>query len=143
MNHIIIDTFKKLIDFHKSKGSNSFKIRSFEKTLTILQTIDYKIEDAQELATIKGIGKGSIDRINEILNTGCLSELKDDTTNDIKQLMRIHGIGPKHAAKLYANGITLDKLLVDSKLAETHLHPHQKVGLEYLTDIENAFLTKK
>lgn len=136
MNHILIETFSKLIDFHKTKGSNSFKIRSFQKTLEILKTIDFNIEDAQELATIKGIGKGSVDRINEILNTGGLSEIKNDSSDDIKQLMRIHGIGPKHASKLYTSGITLEKLQNDLDLAKKYLHHHQLIGLRYLEDIE-------
>ena len=67
--------------------------------------------------SIQGIGKGSITRIKEIIETGKLSELGDfkDIKNDkkiaIEELEEIVGIGRSHAIELYEKGIKSVKQL--------------------------------
>ena len=61
------------------------------------------IKNYQELENISGIGKGTISRIKEILETGSLSELKDfvdinkEKKKIIEDLESVVGIGHSHA----------------------------------------------
>ena len=111
MNKHIIDIFEKLIvktnnENKKSKNSSSpFKIRTYRKLISILKKLDFEItkQNKDELKSINGIGKGTIDKINEILETGTLNEIASLTTkemsnsNELNDLQRITGIGPKKA----------------------------------------------
>ena len=62
----------------------SFKVNTFKKTINIIKELEFEIKDAQQLKSIKGIGKAStMDRIQEILNTGNLKENKTVSKNKI------------------------------------------------------------
>lgn len=134
MNTKIIEEFQRLIDYSKSHGLNSFKIRSFIKAVNLLKTIDFEITSGEQLLKYPGIGKGTINRIDEIINSGNLSEIKD-TNKDLNDLISLTGIGPATASKLLTNGITLEKLRNNQALANDTLTHHQLIGLKYYDDI--------
>ncbi len=114
----------------KRKEANTlrFRLSNFKKAFAIITAYSSEISNGNELKDIKGIGKGIISRINEILETGTLAELsevensncdgdeskpKRQLTTKQKQivnLQKITGIGPRNAIKLYDLGVTLDKL---------------------------------
>ena len=179
-NYLIISIFEKLIAQKqreiqdlKDKGepkskiaSLTFKIISFRKALKILRSFPLEINSTENLSQIKGMGKGIIKRIDEILETGDLkSELKSDkqfifASNNIANLQRITGIGPAKAKKLHQQGIHLSLLLDEvkrgrvpdlesvvihelkkgnkPKISEvlTHLTHHQYIGLKHFEDTE-------
>ena len=179
-NCIIISIFEKLIsqkqreiqdlkDLGESKSkitSLTFKIISFRKALKILRSYPLEINSTENLSHIKGMGKGIIKRIDEILATGDLkSELKSDEQfisagNNIANLQRITGIGPAKAKKLHQQGIHLSLLLDEvkrgrvpdlesvvihelnkgnkPKISEllSHLTHHQYIGLKHFEDTE-------
>jgi DNA polymerase beta len=135
MNEKLISEFNRLINYHKATGGNSFKIRSFQKGLRLIKEYPNEITSGDDLAEIKGIGKGTISRIDEILEKGHLSEIKDDS-NELKELSRLFGVGPKVAAKLLVEGVTLQKLIDSPELQDKWLNHHQKIGLKYLDAIE-------
>ena len=63
-------------------------------------------EHYKELKEMKGIGKGTIDRINEIIKTGKLKEIKITNENSgylktIEEMEKIFGIGRKTAYELF------------------------------------------
>lgn len=164
MNQNIINIFGKLItaknqEIQKLKNDGepnskitplSFKISNFVKVKKIIKSHPTEITSGDELKDIKGIGKGAIDRINEILSTGTLSELplnSNHENEDREKLLQITGIGNSKCNALLAKNITLPKLQeeleknggniteipADSILEElTH---HQLIGLKYLDDI--------
>jgi len=154
MNSNLIKSFEILVmDYRKQKdklkkdgkdkeaSSIQFKINSFNSTLKILKSIDFKITDGNMLKDIKGIGKGVINRINEILKEGSLKELQNtnvtnNTLSKESNLQRITGIGPAKSKKLLIEGITLVKLQNGSINPEDYLTHHQLIGLKYLEDIE-------
>jgi DNA polymerase/3'-5' exonuclease PolX len=81
--------------------SNTFKILKILKSLTKQITLD----DIDLIKNISGIGKGTIKRIEEILKTGKLSEIKYQPNNSqylesISNLIKIFGIGKKKANEL-------------------------------------------
>lgn len=150
MNDKIIDVFEELIAYYNTMvltNSLKFKVRNFRKVINIIKKYDKKIEKGQELCNIKGIGEGTINRINEILETGTLLEIKTnndtkDTSKDLLDLQRITGIGPANANKLLKNNINLELILETYKKNPqddffnrfTH---HQMIGIKYFHDIEN------
>lgn len=161
MNQILKTEFGKLInkyqqEYDETKQSNiRFKIISSQKTLRLLNTLDFEITNGKQLADYNGIGKKTIDKINEILVEGKLNSVSsinvhnetnntnklNSKINNIKQLTRISGIGPVKAKTLLSSQITLKTLKnllkqnnID-KLKELLTH-HQLIGLIYLDDIE-------
>ena len=138
MNAKLIKEFQSLIDYHKSEGTNNFKIRAFQKALITIKNLEFEIESVEDVKNITGIGKGTSTRIGEILKTGKLAEIKNKSvTNELKELMRITGIGPAKASVLYTNGITLEILKTNQDIANNNLTHHQLIGLKYFTDIES------
>jgi DNA polymerase/3'-5' exonuclease PolX len=116
MNSIIIKQFTLLlkqiqIDMNKSTGieytKNSFRLSNTFKILKILKSLTKQItlDDIDLIKNISGIGKGTIKRIEEILKTGKLSEIKYQPNNSqylesISNLIKIFGIGKKKANEL-------------------------------------------
>lgn len=162
-----------------------FKTFSFQKAIKSLQNMDTDFLTAESLEglTIPSVGKGIKNRISEIIETGSLQELADntsenekdtnttdtkditDTTNstknsvkvgkderaEIKNLLRITGVGPASAKKMINSGITIERLGMvresiknegvdwkkDTPYTEWNsLTHHQKIGMFYFEDFE-------
>lgn len=111
-NENIIKEFEKLIDQIKfdidnapSKSesmTNHYRLRQVTKTLAFLKKYPKVITSGEQLKEYEGIGPGSISRINEILKTGRLSEIKlkkeqKEYLKTIENLEQVFGIGPKTA----------------------------------------------
>ena len=114
-NQKIVDEFKRLIDQIKiqidnaGKTSeyvvNNFRLKQISAALLNIKQYPKEIKNGSDLKDIKGIGKGTISRIDEILKTGTLSEIKISETErkfskSIEDLEQIHGIGHKTAYDL-------------------------------------------
>lgn len=144
MNQTIISEFNSLISnlLYKKPPNYSFKINSFKKTIEIIKNLDFTIENIEQLKDIKGIGKGTLERINEILNDGKLKENQSgnkDKNNkeEFKKLQTITGIGPSKAKQLIEKKITFESLLNNNDEAITkELTHHQKLGIKYYYDIQ-------
>ena len=84
-NKILVDNFTKLIKYINYKYSDvdhfKYKIRIFKNALRIIKNYPNKITSGKELNDVKGIGKGIMSRIDEILKTKTLKELKDFDKN--------------------------------------------------------------
>lgn len=153
MNTIIINEFQKLIAFLKDKLDNykknedkknanvyTFKIRQLSNVLGILKKYPNKItiKNYMELKEMPGIGKGSLDRIKEILETNKLSEVgnfvdkkkeKNDSVNDLEKII---GVGRARAVELFEQGITSVKEL-KKKIKNKKIEVNDKIllGLKY------------
>lgn len=113
-NGNIIAEFNKLIkhiyhqiDVSKDKNErkiNMFRLQSIKKVLEILENYPDKIKSSSQLENIKNIGKKSLDRIDEIIKTGKLSEIQDSTNDKLEKLIdkleKVHGIGRKNAKEI-------------------------------------------
>lgn len=151
MNEKLRDAYKLLLlkyseDYKLKKDKNiTFKIIAARKFLKILGQIDYEITSGKQLESISGVGKKTIEKVDEILGTGKLKKTNSlKVTNTIKseqELMRVSGIGPAKAKKLVEQNLTLSMLKKISRIDKTdllrkHLTHHQLIGLKYLDDIE-------
>jgi DNA polymerase beta len=116
MNDNIISQFKlliKLIQFDidnttnkKEKQIHGFRLQNIKKALKTIEEYPSEIKNENDLKGIPGIGKGTLARINEILTTGKLAEIKEDIINDkylkyVDELVEVYGIGRKTAVELF------------------------------------------
>ena len=126
----------------------SIKLNATRRALQIIKDFPDPITNGEQLAPIKGIGPKFIKKMNEMIESGSISEAKSDTSSNegqenyenVKALIRITGIGPVKAQKLVDDGITLDTLLTaynskDKDLLETLTH-HQLLGVKHFHDLE-------
>lgn len=117
-NQNIVDQFVKLIEQikmdidattdRKEAKTQSFRLRQVQNVVDIIKKYSDEIKSGEQLKDIKGVGKGTISRISEILQTGRLSEIKVKSTHkkylsQIEELEEIIGIGRKTAYKLIKN----------------------------------------
>lgn len=152
-NELIISEFKRLVEFTKNRidefkkdkkikeaNNLNFKIRIFNNVISSVKSYPDKItlDNYKELSNIQGIGKGSIDRVKEILTNGKLKELGDfkDTKNEkkiaIEQLEDIVGVGRAHAIELYDKGITsVKQLKKEIKNNNIEVNDKIKLGVKY------------
>jgi DNA polymerase/3'-5' exonuclease PolX len=148
MNKNILSELSKLIEQIKfdidnsidknESNINSFRLRQIKNAYKIIQNYKKNIKKGEELQNIKGIGKGTIDRINEILKTGKLKEIKinkknKESMNILDELETIVGIGRKTAIDLYK----IHKIKSIKELKEAHknrkieLNKNILLGLKY------------
>jgi DNA polymerase (family 10) len=99
-NHQIADFFSllaKLLDIH---GENSFKSKSYASAAFAIEKIPTPLRTLsnEQIASSKGIGFSSAQKIQEILETGklkALDQIISETPQGIIEMLRIKGIGPK------------------------------------------------
>lgn len=128
------------------KKKNQWRVRSLIKAVGILKDFSEKITSGKQSLEIPGIGKGIADRIDEILQTGTLSELKADMgeTDEsiaIKSLITIHAIGEKHALDFYRKyGVRSAEELISLwksggiVVGKYQLSKQMEIGLKYYHD---------
>ena len=150
MNTLIISEFEKLVSFIgeeidktqdlKKKTANQFRLRQIKNVLSILKKYPNQItlDNYDELKNISGIGKGSIDRIKEILENGKLSEISDyvdkfkDKRKIIEDLESVVGIGHVNALEFFNQGIKSVKDLIKKiKKGEIEVNDKIQLGLKY------------
>jgi DNA polymerase/3'-5' exonuclease PolX len=142
-NKYIVDEFIRYFDWiysnytksQKSSKENYYKLLLIKKTIGIIANFSKTITSGVNLSTIKGIGPKTIARINEIINSGKLSEIKEgkNQITAVKELSEIYGIGPVKASEFYTlYKITNLKQLIDAdKKGLIELTDQMKLGIKY------------
>ncbi len=95
--------FSRIAQILEIQGGNPFRIRSFERSAQILEDLPFRVEDAlagdlEQLASIPGIGEGTISKIREIAATGSCRELEKlagEVPPSLLELLKIQNLGPK------------------------------------------------
>ena len=113
MNSLIIEQFNLLVkqieaeylnaqveNEVKEMAMHKFRLQSVKKIFGIIRKLDFEITNVSDVVGIPGIGEGTRRRIQEILDTGKLSELKakydkkkQAKIDSIQELEKIIGIG--------------------------------------------------
>lgn len=142
-NKYIVDEFIRYFDWiysnytqsTKSSKENYYKLLVIKKTIGIIAKFSKTITSGSDLENIKGIGPKTIARINEIIDTGKLSEIKSGQNQiaAVKELSEIYGIGPVKASEFYTlHNITNLKQLIDAnKKGKIELTDQMKLGIKY------------
>lgn len=152
MNENIIKWFELLIkqlEFYtdvktgKNKLIYSYKVNSIKKALEVIKGIDFTIKSGSQLKEYENIGKGSIKRIDEIINTGKLAEVNEADVSGahlayVEELTRIFGIGRIKAYELYTtHGIkSIDDLKKAVKDGKIDLPENIMKGIKYVDEIQ-------
>ena len=143
-NKYIVDEFIRYYKFIYSNYANSAKSskENFYKLLTIKKVIDElakyknKIIKGEDLEEIKGIGDKTIGRINEIIKTGKLSEIKErkHQIESVEELSKIYGIGPTKASEFYEkyNITNIKQLIAANKKGTITLTNQMELGIKYI-----------
>jgi len=150
MNSLIINKFEDLVAMiqndtydiidDKTLTANKFRLKNITKVLSIIKKYPKEItmDNYKEMGNIGGVGKGSLDRIKEILENGDLKELKGfvntmkDKKKAIEELENVIGIGKVNATEYYNKGITSVKILKEKiKNKEIEVNDKIKLGLKY------------
>jgi len=94
--------------------------------------------DPIHLKTIKGIGQGINDRIQEIITTGTLQEYEKvkNKKSPLEDFLKIHGVGKQHARKLLGEGFKTINDLRECEKIQDHLNETQLKGLQYYDDMQ-------
>ena len=141
-NEKLVRHFEKLRDFHHSFGANHIhEYNAYRKIVKILKEHPNKITGVNNVKGVEGIGKRTLEKIDEILKTGSLKMLKD-IDNDKRivarmKLQSIMGIGPSKSTELVRKGIfTIDQLRLAVKRGEVKLNDRQLISLKYSADLD-------
>ena len=150
----VVSTLKQFGDLHGLLGDKyrakaySNAVRSLEafEILQLSRGIATPYTCGKELANLPGIGSGLVQKIDEILTTGELTEFveakKQPAAAAVKELTRVHGIGPVTALSMFQRyGIsTVEQLRKQHEASVKDPKPlltsAQCAGLIYLSDIE-------
>jgi DNA polymerase/3'-5' exonuclease PolX len=150
-NAILINELSRLVEFYSAKiqpGDQKspyiYKVRTFTNLISQIAAAPFEITDATQLSGIKGIGPGSLTRVNEILKTGKLAELPDVVPApplvESHPITDVHGVGPVMAQKLLVKyNITTAEEFMNAFAAGT-ISKHDitrqvEIGLKYFYDI--------
>jgi len=108
-NAQIADIFEQMADLLEFEGANVFRIRAYRNGARAIsglaESIKQIIEDEdRKLTDIKGIGKDLAAKCETLVETGglpALNELKAKIPESALAMLRVRGLGPKTAAKIF------------------------------------------
>jgi DNA polymerase/3'-5' exonuclease PolX len=121
-------------------AKNRFKLKHFKHALKVIKLFPDKIKSGNDLKDIDGIGKGTITRIDEIIQTKKLAEVDKSEIVEIKKEMDLIGelsqvinIGTKVAKQLIEkyNIKSIAELKKKIKEKKIEVNDKIKIGLKY------------
>ena len=142
-NDKILSVLKQLSEYYISIKTNQQKINAINKAIASISSIDRAITSGS-VPKIPMVGPGIAKRIDEIIETGTLSELpeSDTVSSSITELCQVVGIGPVKAKQLVAMGINnvpeLIKTYADGTLrvGKNMLTHSIIIGIKYYYDLK-------
>lgn len=137
MNSHIADTLNQLVSLYRTMPDKGFQTRALLKAIKSIKEYPSEIDSEETALEVPGVGKGIAQRIAEILETGTLAELDQDSYGAaVAELTKVTGIGPKKALLFAQAGIdsveALRKAHIQGKVRLTH---HMEVGLNHYEDL--------
>ena len=108
-NKAIANILYETADLLEIDGQDSFRIRSYRNAAQAIENHSQQIKDLmnepKQILAIPGIGKGMLDKLNELFSTGKLlaqAELLKKYHPSMLQLLKIQGLGPKTIALIWS-----------------------------------------
>jgi DNA polymerase (family 10) len=112
-NGDVARVFSEIADLLEIQGEDAFRINSYRRvarTVADLATDINELAARGELESLPGVGKGSAQKIGELLKTGHLplrEQLAAEVPESLLRLLRIPTVGPKKVALLWKQcGVT-------------------------------------
>lgn len=160
--NVIADQLFQLARIMRLNDENGFRISAIVKGAKAIQEYGGVINSGKDcIKNIKGVGKSIGGKIDEIINTGTLSELSCIDAEDeegiesylveneavkrrqkkkleyVKALCRAHGMGPKRAKQYVDMGMkTFDDVITAHNSGTIKVPDAILVGMEYADDCE-------
>ena len=114
----ISDIFAEMADILEILGEDRFRVNSYRRVARVLAetTEDLAaLAEAGKLTDLPGVGKGTAEKIEQILTAGRLAqheELLERVPPGLMELLGVQGLGPKTVAKLWreADVTSVDEL---------------------------------
>src|ERR1051325_11589792 len=107
-NKAIANVLYETADLLEIDGQDSFRIRSYRNAAQAIENHSQQIKeiigDPKQVLAIPGIGKGMLNNLQELFNTGKLTvqaELLEKYHPSMLQLLKIQGLGPKTIALIW------------------------------------------
>lgn len=100
----VIKTLETIAIYMEIKGENTFKVSAYRKAAQALETDERTLEELDDPASLKGIGKGTAEVILELKETGqssLLKELANEIPEGLIGLLKLPGLGGKKIGKLF------------------------------------------
>ncbi|EIW74677.1 Nucleotidyltransferase [Coniophora puteana RWD-64-598 SS2] len=116
---------------------NEFKVRAFKNAIRAIQSLDYPIESAQQIRSLKGVGSGIVKRVDDYLNqhkASPSSQSKAAARLIINELQQVPGVGPTMAKSLYDAGCT-SLVQMHQPQYSAMLKPAQRACLPYVSHL--------
>lgn len=99
--------FEEIAMLLELKGENPFRSRSYIKAARAVQDLEEdltKLVESGDIAKVDGIGKGTAEKLQELVKTGKMAyydELRASFPAGLLDMLSIPGLGPKKARVLY------------------------------------------
>jgi DNA polymerase (family 10) len=107
-NPDIARTLEEVADVLEIQNANPFRIRAYRNAVRTVETVAVPlrrwVEEGKALTDLPGIGKEMAGHIREMVETGTLGfrdELLAEVPRSLIELMRLPGLGPKKAKKVW------------------------------------------
>jgi len=107
-NPQVVEIFQGTAGLLEIKGEQRFTVVAYQRVARTIDKLPTELEqmlrDGQDLKAIPGIGKAISQKISELVSTGKLDffeRLRSEFPDGILEVMRVPGIGPKTAKKLW------------------------------------------
>ncbi len=101
-------TLTELADLLEIQGANPFRIRAYRNAVNTVNGLSRPLESmvaaGEDLTDLPAIGKNVAQHIEELLQTGTIDRLEEvaaEIPRSLVTLMRLDGVGPKKAKKLF------------------------------------------
>lgn len=108
LNNDVARIFNRVADLLEIESANPFRVRAYRNAARTVGSLPKRVSDMIEagepLDDLPGIGKDLAGKIEEIVETGSLSQLEGiekRTPPGLSEVMKIPGLGPKRVHALY------------------------------------------
>lgn len=118
-NSDVAEIFNRVADLLEIEGANEYRVRAYRdgaRTVsTLSRDISEMVEQGEDLTELSGIGEDLAEKIEEIVKTGNLEqlrELEERTPPELAEMLDVAGLGPKRVQTIHQElGVTnLDEL---------------------------------
>jgi len=107
-NADIADIFDEIADYLEIEGENPFRVRAYRNAARTVRGLGPELKDlvarGEDLTRLAGIGKELAAKIAEYVTSGAVNALKklqDKIPSEVRQILRLPGLGPKRVRVLY------------------------------------------
>lgn len=127
LNEKVAEAFHELADLIQISGGDRFKVVAYRRVADEVQALSRDIGalSPREISTLRGVGKATASKIQEVLDTGTMTRLEQARAvvpPGIREMTRLPGLGPRTALMLYqeagiSNLAELDEAINQGRLS--------------------------